>query len=115
MFETYNKSVMAILEKYKKFDGGAYISMQGGHRNMLKNAVLSFYQAGHEQMAQKIYNQLRQLYSIDEYGEPREEFKVPLVIFVRNRLRDELGKLALNDAKEMVQMMLIFYSSRDVP
>jgi len=106
MFETYNRSVMAIIEKYKKFGGGAYLSMQGGHRNMLKNAVLSFYQAGHEQMAQKIYNQLKQLYSVDEFGDPIEEFKVPLVVFVRKRLRDELGKLGLNDAKEMVQMML---------
>ena len=102
MFEPYNKSVLARIEKYKdveKTKTGTYKSLQTGHRNMLKNALFSFYQAGHRRQAQKIYNQLRQLYPLDE-------FKVPLVIFVRNRLRKELINIGPNNAKEIVQMML---------
>ena len=66
---------------------------------MLKNAALAFYQAGLHRQAQKIYNQLRQLY-------PQDEFKVPLVIFARNKLSDELKSMGLKDAKEMIQMLL---------
>ena len=99
MFKPYNKSVLAILEKYKDLKRSTYISMQGGHRHMLENALFSFYQAGHTRQAQKIYNQLGRLY-------PRDEFKLPLVIYVRNRLRTELTGLALNNAKEIVQMLL---------
>ena len=73
--------------------------MRIGHRNMLKNAVFSFYQASHMQQAQKIYNQLRKLY-------PEEKFKVPLAVFAKKRLREELGTLELNDTKELIQMML---------
>ena len=102
MFEPYNKSVLTRIEKYKdveKIKTGTYKSLQTGYRNMLKNALFSFYQAGHRRQAQKIYNQLRELYPLDE-------FKVPLVIFVRNRLREELTSIGLNNAKEIVQMML---------
>ena len=97
MFEPYNKSVLAIIEKYK--GQRSYESLCNGHRNMLKNAVLSFYQAGHISQAQKIYNQLRHLY-------PRDEFKVPLVAYARNRLREELQSIGINDAKEIIQMLL---------
>jgi hypothetical protein len=73
--------------------------MEVGYRNMLTNAVLTFYQAGHVQQAQKIYETLRQKFSSDE-------FKQPLVIFVRARLRDELQKMSLTDVQEMIQMLL---------
>jgi len=102
MFESYNNSVLARMEKYKdveKTKTGTYESLQTGYRNMLKNALFSFYQAGHRRQAQKIYNQLRELYPLDE-------FKVPLIIFVRNRLREELTSIDLNNVKEIVQMML---------
>ena len=100
MFEPYNKSVLARMEKYKDTERkGAYESLQIGHRNMLKNALFSFYQAGYRAKAQKIYNQLRKLYPLDE-------FKVPLVVFARKRLFDELENLGINDAKEIIQMML---------
>ncbi len=98
MFDSYNKSLLATLEKYKERPG-TYESMQGGHRNMLKNAVLTFYQAGHMDKATEVYNQLRKLY-------PRDEFKVDLVTYVRNRLREELEQLGITNAKEIVQMML---------
>ena len=105
MFDPYNKSMMAVLEKYKELKESTYEAMQNGHRNMLKNAVLSFYQAGSEQedphrrKAQKIYEQLGQLYPLDE-------FKVPLVIFARNRILEELESLGIDNATEIIQMLL---------
>jgi len=99
MFEPYNKSMLATLEKYKQLKEGTYGSFQDGHRNMLTNALLLFYQSGHIRQAQKIYNQLRKLY-------PRDEFKVPLLIFVRNQLREEFESIGIYDAKEMITGLL---------
>ena len=99
MFDTYNESVLAVLEKYEDENGGTLESLQNGHRNMLKNAVLSFYQSGHKDKAQQIYNQLRKLYDLPE-------FKVPLVEFARSRFVEELETIGLNDAKEQVVLLL---------
>jgi len=102
MFEPYNKAAMARIEKYEYLEdmkAGSLQSLKDGHRNMLKNAIFSFYQAGHIKQAEKIYNQMRQLY-------PADEFNVPLVKFVHNRLREELRNIGLNNASEIVQMML---------
>jgi hypothetical protein len=102
MFEPYNKSTLAMLEKYKKDEDnrGRLQSLQNGHRNMLVNAVNSFYQSGHKDYAQKIYNQLRKLYPLDE-------FKDPLVAnFVKKRLYEELDTIVINDAKEIILTML---------
>ncbi|MBA7631162.1 hypothetical protein ES703_38690 [subsurface metagenome] len=98
MFEPYNKCVLANLEKYKE-DESSYVSLQNGHRNMLRNALLNFYQSGHERQAQKIYNQLRKLY-------PSEDFKVPLVVFARRRMLEELETIGINDAKEQIISLL---------
>jgi hypothetical protein len=99
MFEPYNRSTLTRIEKYKDLRESTYESLKTGHRNMLINAAFSFYQAGHIQQAQKIYNQLRELY-------PKDEFKVPLVVFVRNRLLEELEDLGITNAKEIIGMML---------
>ena len=102
MFEPYNKAALARIEKYEYLEDmkkGSLQSLKNGHRNMLKNAIFSFYQAGHIQQAQKIYDQLKELY-------PQDEFKVPLVVFVRNRLREELQNTTVDNAKEIVLMML---------
>lgn len=111
MFEPYNSSVLAILKKYKDAgDQGRYQTLQNGHRNMLINAVLSFYQSGHKGHAQKIYNQLRKLY-------PLEKFKVPLVVFARQRFAEELETIGINDAKEQIIFLLresyYLYAIRD--
>ena len=105
MFVPYNQAILAILEKYKKLKDSTYVSMQNSHRNMLKNAVLSFYQAGsypedpHRRQAQKIYEQLGRLY-------PLAEFKVPLPVFARDRLLEELETLGIDNAREIIQMLL---------
>jgi len=99
-FEPYNSSVLAILNKYKDAgDEGRYQTLQNGHRNMLINALLSFYQAGHKRQAQKIYNQLRKLY-------PLEEFKVRLEEYAKKRFVEELQTIGINDAKEQIIFLL---------
>jgi len=100
MFAPYNKSVLMRTEKYKDMQRqDTYESLKIGHRNMLINALFSFYQAGHKRQAQKIYNQLKNLY-------PDYDAKGSLEPFVKHRLREELRALTLYDAKEIVQMML---------
>ena len=100
MLEPYNKAVLAVLEKYKDMPKkGTYESLRIGHRNMLQSALTSFYYSGNVQQARKIYSQLRQRY-------PKEEFKVPLAVFIRNSIRKEVLRLGVNDVKEMVQMIL---------
>jgi len=100
MFYPYNEAMLAVLEKHKGPEEGSYKSLQDGHRNMLKNAVFMFYQAGHKAQAQTIYSQLRKLY-------PRDEFKVPLPVFARNRLRREFeSSIGIFDAREQVMALL---------
>jgi len=110
MFDSYNKSFLAVLGKYGEEEKGTLVSLQNGHRNMLKNAVLSFYQSGHKLQAQKIYDQLRKLYDLPE-------FKVPMVEFARSRFVEELESIGLNDAKEQVILLLresfFLYAIRD--
>ena len=102
MFETYNKSALAVIDKYKYLEyekTGTFNSMKIGYRNMLENAILLFYQAGLQRQAQNIYNQLRKL---DPAG-----FKEPLIEFARKRLLGELKEsFGINDVKEMIQGLL---------
>ena len=111
MFDSYNTSFLTGIEKYKADgDEGRTVSLQNGHRNMLKNAVLSFYQAGHIAYAQKIYNELKELY-------PLPDFDVPLVEFAHKRLFEELETIGINDAKEQITLLLresyYLYAIRD--
>jgi hypothetical protein len=100
MFKSTNKSWLARIEKYSDISKhGSRESLKIGHRNFLRNALFSFYQAGHTPQAEKVYNQLRKLY-------PSDEVNVPFIIFVKKRLREELQNIGLNNAKEIVQMML---------
>lgn len=99
MFKPYNESVTARIEKYKNLNPNTARSMEIGHRNMLRNAVFSFYQAGHRTQALQIYEKLRKLYPLDE-------FKVSLDEYARNRFRTELEDLGINDVREIAQMIL---------
>lgn len=103
MLEPCSKSELKRIEKYdylKNFKKGSLASLKDGHRNMLQNAVVAFYQAGHLKQAEKLYNQIRKLY-------PDERFNMPLVKFVHNRLREEFQNLGLHDAGEQIHMMLM--------
>jgi len=100
MFEPYNYAIISIINKYTDPNSSYESSHEVGHRNMLKNAVLSFYQAGHRRESQIIYNQLREVY-------PREEFNSPSVeVYVKKRLSEELRNITINNAVEIIQTML---------
>ncbi len=99
-FDVYNRSTLDIIQKYKELEGGLDASIANGHRNMLINAVLSFYQAGHKRQAQQIYNQLRKLYPLPDFDNPSVES------YVTKRFQEEVKDLVINDAKEMIVMML---------
>ncbi len=101
MFDAYNKSRLAVIEKYGQIPEakGSVESLKDGHRNMLTNAAFSFYQTGHIDQAHRIYNQLRELY-------PLEKFKVPLVTFMRMRMREELQSIEIYNAKEQIVALL---------
>lgn len=109
MFSAYNKAILGIIAGYED-DRTTRESLENGHRNMLKNAVLSFYQAGLKGEALKIYNQLRQRY-------PMNEFRVSLEQFAVNRWREELESLGIHDAREQIAMLLTegyyLYAIRD--
>ncbi len=99
IFDSYEKAYRAVYQKYVK-DRGRDESFANGHRNMLKNAVLVFYQAGLTREATKIYNILRKEYALDE-------FKVPLEQFARNRILEEMDGLGITDASEQIVSLLI--------
>lgn len=110
MFESYNESVLKILEKYKD-DRGTYDSMRNGYRNMLRNALFSFYQSGHKLQAQKIYTKLREDYP------DMPEFKVPLEAYARARMLEELESIDITNAREQIVFLLresfFLYAIRD--
>lgn len=99
MFGPYNKAMLAVLDKYTKIHQTSLEAMQAGHRNMLKNAVLSFYQAGHIRQAQMVYDEMRKLY-------PLPDFNVPLAAYAKQRLREELTNITIDNAQEIVQLVL---------
>jgi len=99
IFDSYDKAALAIIKKNVEAgekEWGPLDSLRTGHRNMLKNAVMSFYQAGIKGYALRIYNELRQLYP------GIEEFHGSLDEYVKIRFKDELDSLAIQDATEMI-------------
>jgi hypothetical protein len=101
MFDAYNEARLAVIKKYEQIPEarGSVESLKDGHRNMLINAAFSFYQTGHVAQAQRIYNQLRELY-------PREEFKISLVAFMKKRMQEELRSIEIFNAKEQIIALL---------
>lgn len=99
MFDHYNDAVRAVFEKYKD-DRIRLESLGNGYRNMLKNAVLSFYQA-------RITGQALRVYKILQDTFPRPEFTVPLEEFARNRFLEEMREtFGINDAREQITALL---------
>ena len=100
MFAPYKKTMLKVIDKYTS-DGGSNMSLENGYRNMLKNAVLMFYQAGHEMYARKIYAELKKRYP------NRKEFKrQSMMAFVKKRFAEDLANISINDAREIIVMML---------
>ncbi|TSA55147.1 MAG: hypothetical protein D4R45_02940, partial [Planctomycetaceae bacterium] len=99
MFESYNQANLSMIRKYEEM-GEDVPSLKHGYRNIVSEALVMFYQAGHKDYANMLYDRLREMYP------QRKEFKDSLAMFIRKRLREELQTLDINDVIEMVQMML---------
>ncbi len=104
MFDSCNEAWKNRIEKYESFEGGNPKAVRGGHRNFLENAVHSFYRAGYRRKAARIYAQLRREFS---EGEHRKDFSMPLVEYVRARIRHEQeSSIGDKDATEQVLLSL---------
>jgi hypothetical protein len=100
MFDPYNKAVEEIILKYSKGDDKSDDSHMVQHRNMLTNALTMFYQAGHRQKAQKIYNYVRTLY-------PRPEFSDPAVeSYIIQQIKKDLKTITITKAMDTIMPML---------
>jgi len=99
MFDRYDHLLRVLKEKYRK-QGAEDDILEVPHRNMLKRAVLLFYQAGHIDKALQVYNSLRKDYPKDP------EIQVPLTEYARTRLFSELKDIGLADATEIISLML---------
>ncbi|OQY06762.1 MAG: hypothetical protein B6I25_03290 [Planctomycetales bacterium 4572_13] len=106
MFESCDQFWKKIIEKYESFEGGNPKAVKGGHKNFLENAILQFYQAGHQRKAMKLYRRLQREHLIDPSGFKRQEYTVPFMSFVRNRLKEELEGIGINDAVEFIVSVL---------
>jgi len=99
MFDRYDQALRVLIQKYAELGSDPEI-LEVPHRNMLKRAVLLFYQAGHIDKALEIYNTLRKEYPTDK------EIQVSLTEYARTRLINELSSIGLNDATEIITLML---------
>jgi hypothetical protein len=100
MFDPYEKAATKIIEKYTDPNDNFQDSHETQKRNMLSNALYAFYQAGHTQQAQKIYDRLRQQYSRPEFSNPSVEY------YVKRRLGEEIKDISAAKADQMITMML---------
>jgi hypothetical protein len=100
MFDPYNKAIKEIIRKYGDSEDKSDDSHMIQHRNMLTNALTMFYQAGHRQKAQKIYDYVRQLY-------PRPEFSDPAVeSYIIQQIRKDLKTITITKAMDTIMPML---------
>ena len=100
MFDPYNKAITEIIRKYSAGDDKSDDSHTIQHRNMLTNALTVFYQAGHRQKAQKIYDYVRQLYPRPEFNEPAVES------YIIQQLRKDLKTITITKAMDTIMPML---------
>jgi hypothetical protein len=106
MFQSCDETWKMVISKYETLENGNPKAVTGGHKNFLENAVLLYYQAGHQRKAQQLYQRLRNEHLVDPVGYDRDEYKVPLLTFVRNRLKDELQGVSPQDATEFIIAIL---------
>ena len=99
-FKPYNEAVSKVIKKYDNDkERGTYETLRNGHRNMLKNAVLLFFQSGHREQAQEVYNYMKEQF-------PLPEFDVPLIEFATNRMKEELANYGYQDALDQIPAVL---------
>ena len=106
MFKSCDDTWMQKIVKYENLEKGNPKAVRGGHKNLLEDAVLYFYQAGQQEMAMQLYQRLKTEYKKDESGYDRQEYKVPFLTFVKNRWREEFQGLGIKDAMQMTFTLL---------
>jgi hypothetical protein len=100
MFDPYNKAVLEIIHKYMDPNDWQDSSHMVQHRNMLTNALTMFYQAGHRQKAQRIYDYVRQLYHRPEFSDPAVE------TYIIQQMRKDLKTITITKAMDTIMPML---------
>ncbi len=106
MFKSCDDTWMGKIVKYENLEKGNPKAVRTGHKNLLEDAVLYFYQAGQQKMAMKLYQRLRNEHFIDAAGYERDEYKVPFLTFVKDRWREEFDGLGIKDAVQMTFTLL---------
>ena len=101
MFESCDKTWLEKIAKYEGLEKANPKAVQGGHKNLLEDAILYFYQAGQERVSAELYKRLRTEHLKDPSGYERDEYKVPFLTFVKNRWREEFDGLGIKDATQM--------------
>jgi hypothetical protein len=105
MFKSCDETWLEKIVKYEELEGNPK-AVRGGHKNLLEDAVLYFYQAGQEQKAMQLYRRLRTEHEKDPSGFDRDEYKVPFITFVKNRWRAEFEGLGIKDSIQMTFTLL---------
>lgn len=107
MFQSCDETWLQKIVKYENLEKGNPKAVRGGHKNLLEDAVLYFYQAGQEEKARHLYQRLRTEHKMDQSGYyEREEYKAPFLTFVKNRWREEFEGLGIKDATQMAITLL---------
>jgi hypothetical protein len=106
MFDSCDTIWKKIIEKYEGLEKGNPKAVRGGHKNFLEQAVMSFYQAGHVNIALRIYKDLITRYPRDESGYEYEQYKLSMVEFAKWQLKSEFSSLGNDDATEFIMMVL---------
>lgn len=106
MFTSCDQTWKMTIKKYESLERGNPKAVRGGHKNFLENAVMTFYQNGHLKEALQIYNELITLYPKDEQGYEIADYKLPMLDFLKTRMREEFRGLGIRDAVEMVNGLL---------
>ena len=99
MYDVAADAWKAAIAKYQALEKSNPKGVTGGYKNYMINAVAMFYQVGQKKKAGEIYLELRQRY-------PLEEFNVPLLTFVKKRMREDMRDIDYKNATEMILMSL---------
>ena len=106
MFKSCDETWLGKIAKYENLEKSNPKAVRTGHKNLLEDAILYFYQAGQQKMAMQLYHRLRTEHLIDPSGYERDEYKVPFLTFVKDRWREELDGIGIKDAIQMTFTLL---------
>ena len=99
MYDVAAEAWRSVIDKYNALEKSNPKGVTGGYKNFMKRAISMFYQAGQTKKAGEIYQELREKY-------PLEEFNVPLITYVKNRMREDIKDIDFKNATEMILMSL---------